>query len=258
MKFPMACLTCQIEHPGEVASLRLLSIQEDSRYEVVCEQGHRDFFVLQNPKFDILFEIGAHAILDGYYREAVSSFQASLERCHEYFIRAALRQRSMPDDIVTKAWKEVGKQSERQLGGFIMLYTVEFGGPPPLLSNKKIEVRNAVIHQGRIPQRQEAVDYGQAVLDIERRLLRDMRGRYAKAMTSLTLENMAKLRKPEEVSVGGAALSTIVGFQGGESIPDGERLEKVQGTLYHERPLELALSELLEHRAFQTDIIARK
>ena len=32
--------------------------------------GMRQSTVLQQQKFEVLFEIGAHAILDGYYREA--------------------------------------------------------------------------------------------------------------------------------------------------------------------------------------------
>jgi hypothetical protein len=250
MKFPTACLKCQIANPGRPTSLQLISVQEESRYEVICEQGHRDAFVLQNPKFDILFEIGAHAILDGYYREAVSSFQASLERCYEFFLRAALKHIALSDDVITEAWKSISKQSERQLGAFVMVYTTEFGRPPALLSNQNVAFRNAVIHQGRIPSWQEAIDYGQAILDLERPLVREVRQRYSKAVTSLTLQNTAKSRKPDDASVGVAALSTIVGFQVEE--PDRDSSGKTGRMAYHARPLAIALSELQEQRGYQS------
>lgn len=259
MKFPMTCLTCSVENPGEPASLQLLSVQDDSRYEVACMRGHRNVFVIQNPKFDILFEIGAHAILDGYYREAVSSFQASLERCYEFFIRAALKHMSTADDLVTAAWKQVGKQSERQFGAFLILFLTEFGRAPPLLSNKRVEFRNAVIHQGKIPSREQAVDYGQAVFDIVRPLTRDMKQRYSKAIRSLTAQKMQNSPKPGGQSVGGAALSTIVGFQVEDYVPTPEEARGgAVGTAYHDRPLEVALSELREIRAFHFDMIARE
>jgi hypothetical protein len=38
----------------------------------------------------VLFDIGANAVVDGYYREAITSFSASLERFYEYFLGALL------------------------------------------------------------------------------------------------------------------------------------------------------------------------
>ena len=47
--------------------------------QIKCSRSHETTAILQEQKFEILFDIGAHAILDGYYREAVSSFTSSLE-----------------------------------------------------------------------------------------------------------------------------------------------------------------------------------
>ncbi|RKR31632.1 hypothetical protein [Paraburkholderia sp. BL17N1] len=44
---------------------------------------------LRQQKYEALFQIGAYATEDGYYREPVSSFTASLERFYEFFVRAA-------------------------------------------------------------------------------------------------------------------------------------------------------------------------
>lgn len=65
-----------------------VEVRDENHYALTCPKGHRNVVVLQQQKFEVLFEIGAHAIEDGYYREAVSSFTASLERFYEFFVRA--------------------------------------------------------------------------------------------------------------------------------------------------------------------------
>lgn len=57
-----------------------------------CSHGHKTTTIVQNPKYEILFDIGANAIVDGYYREAVSSFTSSLERFYEYSIKILCKQ----------------------------------------------------------------------------------------------------------------------------------------------------------------------
>ena len=47
-----------------------------------------------------------------------------------------------------------------------MLWLVEMGEPPNLLSNKMVELRNQVIHQGKIPIYQNCIEFGQAVIDV--------------------------------------------------------------------------------------------
>lgn len=243
MKLPMTCLTCAITNQiGDQPWLNLVGVREDSRYQTVCPRGHTEVVVLQNPKFDILYEIGANAILDGYYRDAIASFHASLERLYEFFARAVLRKKGVPDQMTETAWKQVHRQSERQLGGFIFLYTMDFLQPPPLLASKRVEFRNEVIHQGRIPSRDEAIDFGQAILDIERQLLIELRQRYSDALSHLTVKKLINARTDEDRgrSVGTMGMATIIGTS-------------VQQSSWHEKPLVQALAEL----AIRRDLLAQ-
>ncbi len=57
-----------------ITNLSSVGFREDGRYEMTCLKGHSSITFLQQQKFEILFDIGAHAIIDAYYREAVSSF----------------------------------------------------------------------------------------------------------------------------------------------------------------------------------------
>jgi len=201
MKIRLSCPDCQKEFWDDVRTgvrptqghvprdefwFSVAEIQEDSRYESRCPKGHIVVTTLRNLKFEILYEIGANAILDGYYREAVSSFQASLERMYEFFLTVVCKQKGVPDDNFGKAWGEVSKQSERQLGAFIFLHSAEFLSPPQLLSNKMIQFRNNVTHQGLIPSRAVAVQFGQSVLDVMRPVLIRARERYAAEIEQLT------------------------------------------------------------------------
>jgi hypothetical protein len=138
--------------------------RDDNLYQIVCPAGHKTTAILQQQRFELLFEMGAYAILDGYYREAVSSFVASLERFYEFGTRILLLESSGSDDLFQKSWKNVASQSERQLGAFAFVWATRFKEPPPLLSNKLTTFRNDVTHKGRIPSRGEAIDFGNSVL----------------------------------------------------------------------------------------------
>lgn len=143
-------------------------LNDSGVYEARCQRGHQSYVILQQHKFEVLFDVGACALLDGYHREAVSSFSASLERFREFFFRSALLEYGIETKEIDTAWKQLAKQSERQFGAFTAIYLRECGQAPPVLSSKNVEFRNDVIHKGRIPERSEAIAYGDAVLDTVR------------------------------------------------------------------------------------------
>ena len=84
MKLPIVCAQCMRDDLQNATQIASLEFGDDGKYEVVCPKGHKSITLLQQQKFELLFDIGAYAIVDGYYREAVSSFTSSLERCYEF------------------------------------------------------------------------------------------------------------------------------------------------------------------------------
>jgi hypothetical protein len=160
-------LTC-IHHPNDIALMckeRVnVEFRDDGCYRFECKNSHKTKSILQNQKFEVLFDIGAHAILDGYYREAVSSFTSSLERFYEFALRTLLEKSSGSDKLFREVWKSISNQSERQLGAYIMLWAANFNQPPCLLSSSDVKFRNSVIHKGKIPTKEEAINYGDSVL----------------------------------------------------------------------------------------------
>jgi hypothetical protein len=120
---------------------------------------------LEATKYSILFDFGVIAIMDGYYREAISSIATSLERLYEFFIRVVCTKHAIPFESVDKNWKHVGNQSERQLGAFCFLYLLETGKPAVLPKDDWVQFRNKVVHKGYLPTKEETLKYAEIIHD---------------------------------------------------------------------------------------------
>lgn len=166
MKLLMSCLDCALTAEDARESISYVELRDDAYYELECNRGHRRSAILTERKFAVLFESGAMALLDGYTREAVSSFAASLERFYEYWIKAVLLAAGTTHEMLEQWWKLVAAQSERQYGAFCALYQREYARHPHVLPNRQVEFRNNVIHRGYLPQRSEVVEYDSGVLRI--------------------------------------------------------------------------------------------
>lgn len=141
-----------------------LIVSDERVYRATCGKGHELVWVLFNPKHELLFELGAHAVLDGYYREAVANFAAALERFYEFHTRLLMARAGLSTSDVDATWKHVASQSERQLGAFLFTAVVAYGKPvdmKPVFA--KTSFRNDVIHKGAFPSREHTLEYGETV-----------------------------------------------------------------------------------------------
>jgi hypothetical protein len=159
-------MTCFKETGQPNLRMEARPVEESGLYRMKCDRGHETVTCLQQMKFEVLMDLAAYAITDGYYREAVSSFAAALERFQEFYIRVQCDRQKIAAAGVEAAWKHVSAQSERQLGAFAFAYLGANGTPPPMLSPNDVKFRNDAIHKGRIPSREEAIRFGERVLEI--------------------------------------------------------------------------------------------
>lgn len=137
---------------------------DDYLYDFTCKNGHENHVALSNHKYELLFDSGICALDDGYYREAVADFAASLERFYEFCIRMILISTTENGiENFNKSWSEIHKQSERQYGAFCVLYTFVMDRVPPKPNDNKVNFRNKVIHQGKFPSKVETLDYAKYV-----------------------------------------------------------------------------------------------
>lgn len=169
MKMNLYCHSCDLFYPIEI------EINERNIYELECFEGHKTTCLLNQRKFEILYEIGAYALIDGYTREAVSSFAVAVERLHEYCINILLIKNGISKEDREKTFKMVSNMSERQLGAFYYLYLNEFGEPPEQISNKKSEFRNKVTHKGVIPTYEQVLEYAEYIFEYIIHLLQKLR-----------------------------------------------------------------------------------
>ena len=175
----------------------IVPINQSGIYSLTCSNGHNATFVLNQQKYQVLAEGAMQAIIDDYFREAVSSFTACLERFYEFYIRVIAFHRLGADKIdeIEKTWKLVKNMSERQTGMYFLAYLFDEGRCPDKLKDNMTSIRNKVIHQGLMPSRDEAIDYGQAVMDVLQPVLWDTADRYKAEITALSLIEQRRLHQ---------------------------------------------------------------
>ena len=63
MRLPIVCFACQLdgkEMTQEIKQpVKVMEVRDDGLYVTVCPSGHNVVIILQQLKFDVLFEIGA-------------------------------------------------------------------------------------------------------------------------------------------------------------------------------------------------------
>lgn len=165
----MVCGECLFSDAVKTGSFKVYEtyapINETGIYVIDCPIGHKRPTILQGQRFELLFELAFYAIADGYYREAVASFASSLERFYEFYLRVLSIKNGISPEQFDEVWKAL-KLSERQLGAFVIAYLLENKTAPNILPQRKVEFRNDVIHKGKVPSKEEAIDFGKTILDL--------------------------------------------------------------------------------------------
>lgn len=174
MKLEFQCFQC-LNEKQVTSNNYQFEIRDDNIYLIECEKGHESIIFFELQKFEILFEMGIKAMLDGYFREAVSNFAASIERFYEFSIEVFISKLfnnevnkyntwiTSHTEVYNASWKMISNQSERQLGAYVMLYLATYKEPPELIKPKKVEFRNKVIHKGYFPTEQETLEYAEYI-----------------------------------------------------------------------------------------------
>ena len=177
MDFSTTCPSCRREVRVEFA--------DSAVHDVTCPHcGSRFCVFVRKHKFEVLFDLGTKALLDGYAREAVASFAAALERFFEFYVRAFTLERAAGTEgqleqalrVWEGTWRHVSSQSERQIGMMALAYLLREGREPDFLTPKALgaDFRNRVIHRGYLPRREEVDAYAARVFTLIDRLLSEL------------------------------------------------------------------------------------
>lgn len=188
MRLPLCCSSCVDAGLSVDDSTVLAPANNSSIYRLTCTRGHSTIVVVSEKRYEQLFEIGLCAILDDYYREAVSTFAASLERFYEFATTVFATHAGVSPIAFDKAWKTMSSQSERQLGAFVAAYLMSERVAPAILDQNAIKIRNDVVHRGSIPTREDALSFGDEVLNVIRPTLARLRTQYQQAFWQHSLD----------------------------------------------------------------------
>jgi uncharacterized protein YozE (UPF0346 family) len=237
------CRECFEEDPQRQAQLMYVELPEDQIINTKCERGHEVLGVIQTQKWELLLELGAMAYLDGYYREAVSTFAAAYERFLEFYIRAVCHAREIPVEQLNATWGMIKKQSERQLGAFMLLYLLNEKTPPPQPSSSRTEFRNLVTHQGVFPKQTQAFEYMEWVYNFIVEVGRALRAKHedaAQAVINQALFNASRKvpRRPDKNGLYHSSTTALHTLLNWILVPWGEV------------PFEQALADLKERKDF--------
>lgn len=213
MRLPLPCVHCTTPVPdapaGTFSALFVfVELEGEHRFRITCPKGHTSVIGLRQPRFKILFESGAHALLDGYYREAVATFASSLERFHEYWLRATCLEQGVPVAAFDETWKHLSRQSERQFGAFLVTYLRARGVVPSHLPPKLVEFRNEVVHKGAFPTSAETHAYAEQVMRLIARLNRELSENCPNGVAAVQAELEAAISR-DGAQI--AAITTMVG-----------------------------------------------
>ena len=129
-----------------------------------CPRGHKYVGYVTRERYDVLYESAVLSFLMGFELEAVVGFAASLERAQELFTLASIRSSGLDLASIEKMWKQISRQSERQLGAFLVQWLITTQSQFEI-KQVMTEFRNNVIHRGHIPLRDETKAYASWIND---------------------------------------------------------------------------------------------
>lgn len=197
MKMFSTCMEClrELGHPS--FEPMYVDYYDDRVGSVMCARGHKSLLMLQSQKFEVLMESGANALLEGFTLEACSSFASALERAIEFALRVLCTARGMSSEAWTATYSEIARQSERQLGAFIVEHTLAFGSPYKPLK-KFVEIRNRVIHKGEILNLKEASRFCALAYEEIVKIMSSLKHKFESAVQECVRHDVAERSKSLE------------------------------------------------------------
>ena len=145
MLFPTACPHCTRDFQAEFADSHV--------HDLTCPHcGGKSCVFVRKQKFEMLFDLGTRALMDGYAREAVASFSAALERFFEFYVKAAALERAQALASVNLTTRAQRDEIADAIGGF--RFTTGFGKTLSRLLRAGIGVH----HAGMLPRYRRLVE----------------------------------------------------------------------------------------------------
>ena len=256
MKLQIMCYDCQqeamkideLKTPPYISSYPywqypVIELDKWPYIEFECDKSHRQRFTLNLELYELLFQQATYCVQDGYYREAIGTYNASLERFFEFLIEILCYyndDKIMFEDL----WKSMRNQSERQLGAYYTIWNVTIKKTPIFLNNDMVKLRNEVVHKGELASREKAMAFGKYVFDYIKDTLKELSEHIKQeqlcVLTMLRLFRICKKdfenaqRNPIEIIDNGEKLYRGVGSIGLSCFLNNEKIKKYEDCFLEE------------------------
>jgi hypothetical protein len=215
LKLFTTCMKCLTEGRPSFEPI-IADYYDDGIVYPTCSAGHETAQLVQSSKFEILLESGAIALLEGFTFEAVASFSAALERFYEFALRVGCVARGLSPEPYVSMFQEMARQSERQLGAFMLFYAIEFGKAYKP-DTKMSEFRNSVIHKGTVPTLEKTNRYAAYVYEAIFPLYRNLRSKHSDHMMAVTMQGVAEKQAKVPKGMHVSTHSTTIFFKGAQT-----------------------------------------
>ena len=143
----MVCTKCVFDSKNKNKNPEVQMVNyDDELCEVTCSHGHITHVVIQNNKYELLFDSAVISFFDGYYRESVLNASSCLENFMEYFIKIMLFTKKGIDlSSIDNFYKKIKTRSECREGVFYAMYRI-YLDKEYYWDNASKKLRNNTIH----------------------------------------------------------------------------------------------------------------
>lgn len=251
MKLRIPCMQCFQELGKPTDELMPVELRDDGLYLATCERGHTTVTAIQEQKYEVLFDLAAMALLDGYPREAIASMASALERFYEFYVFVLAIKYNVDPKTFVAVWKQVDNQSERQFGAYLFVSLLanpkslpkSIDEAQPSLPDVPVgqiktwrSFRNAVVHKGYMPSMTECVAYGDIVYRHILELTKELKATCVDPLQKATLAHLSRAHSGGK-PVSTMSIPTLLSLVRGDrpaSLPEAlKELEKYRTSFHH-------------------------
>ena len=194
MKLILTCKKC-VETGYERPQWTYVEPVDEDLYEVICDKLHKTRVILEEQQFEVLFDSGAMALVDGYYRDSVVTFSSALEKFYSFFLELILAHHKIKYSEYKNIWNMVESSSERLAGAFYFTYLLEFKKEPVRISPEFISFRNEVVNEKYNPKYEEAFEYGEYLFKYMMSYLDFLSLNYSESLKEFIVNRMIRLNE---------------------------------------------------------------
>lgn len=179
-----------------------MPISDSGIYDFECNTQfrHKNSILITNLKSDLLYDSAINAFNDGYLRESISSFYASLENFYIEIIKYLLSKSNISIKDRNKVIKSPMKQSERKLGAFYALFLSQINKIPPVFDEKLVGTRNNVIHGTYYPTKKDVIEFGIEIANYIFTVLNMLNEKYINSYSEIQEINLPDIENIEKYS----------------------------------------------------------